>query len=297
MNILVVGGTGLIGAHAAIYLRQQGHEVTLCARHPVEADSPLTDFAFLQGDYREDSIPVKSLKAFDWMLFAAAADIRQQAPGSDDEAFFRAANTEAIPRFFQRARDAGIRRVVYIGSYYPQVAPDKIASSPYVRSRHLADEAVRAMSDENFTVLSLNAPFVLGHVDGLYVPHLAALVQYAAGRMPGLPLCAPAGGVNHITTTSLSEAILGGFERGEGGKAYLVGDENLSWKAYLEMYCEFAGNPRDLEVSEDEHPMFPDVMLYAGRNALITYEPDNAELAYSRGQLRDTIKAIVAAYI
>jgi hypothetical protein len=94
------------------------------------------------------------------------------------------------------------------------------------------------------------------------------LVDFAAGRLEGMPLVAPAGGVNHIASQSMSEAIHGALERGEGGKGYLVGDENLSWKAYLEMFFQSAGNPVDLPVSEDEHPLFPDMILYAGRNAL-----------------------------
>ncbi len=32
MKVLVVGGTGLIGGHAALYLAGKGHDVTLMAR-------------------------------------------------------------------------------------------------------------------------------------------------------------------------------------------------------------------------------------------------------------------------
>ena len=35
MKILVVGGTGLLGGHAALYLQALGHDVTLAARSPV----------------------------------------------------------------------------------------------------------------------------------------------------------------------------------------------------------------------------------------------------------------------
>ena len=43
--------------------------------------------------------------------------------------------------------------------------------------------------------------------------------------------------------------------------------------------------------------MFPDVMLYAGRNAVIEYEPDNGELNYSRDKVRPAMKAVVEAYL
>jgi len=175
--------------------------------------------------------------------------------------------------------------------------PDRIAGSVYVRSRHLSDEAVRALSSTSFEVCSLNAPFILGYVPGIAVPHLEVLVQYAAGRLDGVPVLAPAGGVNHITCRSMSEAIAGALQRGQGGRAYLVGDENLSWKDYLEMYFDCAGKPTQLEVSAEEHPLFPDMMLYAGRNAVISYEPENGELGYSRGHVRTAIEELVRSYL
>jgi nucleoside-diphosphate-sugar epimerase len=296
MKTLIIGGTGLTGAHAALHLREAGHAVTLQSR-TAPALECLRDFAHLPGSYIDDSLPVDVLRGFDQLVFAAGADIRQLPPGEDDAAFFQRVNTEAIPRFFQRAKDAGIARAVYIGTYYPQVVPARIEDNAYVRSRHLADVGLRALNSDAFNVCSLNAPFILGHVPGIALPHLEVLVQYAAGRLAGMPLVAPAGGVNHISSQSMSEAIAGALARGVGGKAYLVGDQNLSWKAYLEMYFEAVGNPIDLQVTTDEHPLFPDIILYAGRNALIEYEPDNGELGYSRNNVKATIAELVRAYL
>lgn len=296
MKTLIVGGTGLTGAHAALHLREQGCDVTLASRSA--PDNPLlADFFHLAGSYIEDDFPRETLAAFDALVFAAGADLRLLPPGEDDDAFFERVNSVAVPRFFERARDAGIGRAVYIGTYYPQVVPEKIETSGYVRSRHLADEGVRALNTDRFNVCSLNAPFILGYLPGVALPHLEALVQYAAGRLDGMPVFAPAGGVNHISSRSMSEAIYGALQRGEGGKPYLVGDENLTWKAYLELFFEAAGNPVDLPVSEEEHPLFPDVILYAGRNAVISYEPDNGELGYSRGNIRATVAEVVEAYL
>lgn len=295
-NILIVGGTGLTGAHAALHLRGEGHAVTLMSRS-VPAAPALADFPHLSGSYIDDVIGVDQLQPFDQMVFAAGADIRQLPPEEDEASFFERVNVQAIPRFFQRAKEAGISSAVYIGSYYPQVVPESIERSVYVRSRHLADEGARALNDSSFNVCTLNAPFILGYVEGVALPHLQVLVDYAAGRLDGMPVVAPAGGVNHISSQSMSVAIANALERGEGGKAYLVGDENLSWKAYLQLYCSNAGNTQELEVSEEEHPLFPDVMLYAGRNALIEYEPDVGELNYPRNLVGNAVAELVAAYL
>lgn len=295
MKILIVGGSGLTGAHAALHLRDAGHSVTLLSRSAPSL-ACLQGFEHIVGNYVDD-VPTGVLENFEQLVFAAGADIRLLPPGEDENVFFERVNTQAIPRFFQRAKDAGISRAVYVGTYYPQVVPEKIATSAYVRSRHLADEGLRALSCKTFSVCSLNAPFILGHVPGLVLPHLEVLVQYAAGRLDKMPLVAPAGGVNHITSQSMSEAIAGALAHGVGGRAYLVGDENLSWKVYLEMYFDAVGNTLDLPVSTEEHPLFPDMILYAGRNAVIQYEPDNGELGYSRNKVRGTIEQLVAAYL
>lgn len=257
----------------------------------------LKGFDHIAGNYSQDEFSPSDFSGFDSMVFAAGADIRQFNPTEDEAEFYERVNIRGVPRFFEIARDAGISRTVYIGTFYPQAAPETIDRSIYVRSRYLADEALRGLNSDDFTVCSLNAPFILGYVPGMDLPHLAAIVQYAAGRLEGLPIVAPGGGVNHISSKSMSEAIEGALHRGEGGKAYLVGDENLSWKDYLQMYFEEVGNPTDLEVSEQEHPLFPDVMLYAGRNKFVSYEPDNGALNYSRNNIRATVAEVVKAYL
>lgn len=298
MKVLVVGGTGLIGGHAALYLADKGHDVTLMARSAPSVPA-LAQLPFIPTHYVEDDVADGRLAGFDWLVFAAGVDIRQlpQDGSVTEEDFYTRYNTEGIPRFFAAAKAAGIRRVAYIGTFYPQVAPEKIETSPYVRSRALADEAIRAMSDDSFAVCSLNAPFVLGHLPGLEVEHLYYNYLYAKGFMEGVPMFAPEGGTNHITTPSLSEAVLGALEHGEAGHAYLVGDENLTWKAYLELWCEAAGNPQDLEVRSEEHPLLPDMIMFAGRGATVSYQPEGVqELGYGTGRVAAVIAELVAGY-
>ena len=298
MNVLVVGGSGLVGGDIAIYLQSQGHGVTIMARKPPEASS-LADMPFIQGDYVNDRFSDGQLRGFDCLVFAAAADIRQiPMDGSiSPEAFYKKVNDEAVPQFFEAARDAGVKRAVYIGTFYPQVAPQQIGACPYVTSRHNTDTAIRALSCASFNVCSLNAPFVLGHITGLTIPHIDALAAYAKGDLPDLPVFAPRGGTNHISARSIAQATLAALENGESGKPYLLGDENLSWKEYLELWFEAAGNPVKLEVKDDDHPMFPNVIMFAGAGATVNYESENMELlAYDRNQIRGLIKEIISNY-
>ena len=295
-RILIVGGTGLTGAQTALHLREAGHSVTLMSRNAPALDC-LQGFDHIAADYlQDDQLPDATLGQFEAMVFAAGADIRQFPPEADETAFYTEVNSVGIPSFFRRARNAGIQRAVYIGTFYPQLAPKAIECSAYVRSRHLADTGVRSLDGPSFRVCSLNAPFILGYLSGLNLPHLAALVQYAQGALEGVPLVAPGGGVNHITSQSMAEAVVGALERGEGGRAYLVGDENLSWKAYLELFFEAVGQPADLPVSTDEHPLFPDLILYGGRNASLHFEPDNGALGYGQGRVRSAVAELVRAY-
>ncbi|WP_374960875.1 NAD-dependent epimerase/dehydratase family protein [Spongiibacter tropicus] len=298
MKVLVVGGSGLIGGDAALYLKSHGHDVTIMARS-VPTAPVLAALPFVQGDYVNDDMSDGRLNRFDAVVFAAAADIRQvPMDGSvTPEDFYRKVNDEAVPRFFAAAREAGVRRAVYIGTFYPQVASHRIGECPYVNSRSNTDEAVRAMSSDSFTVCSLNLPFVMGHIPGLDIPHIGALVAYASGALSELPVFAPKGGTNHITSHAVAQATLAALDHGESGRAYLLGDENYSWKEYLELWFEAAGNPQTLEVREDDHPLLPNVIMFAGPGATVSYEPEAVEeLAYDRHQINATINTLVKAY-
>ena len=50
MNILVVGGTGMVGGNAALYLKQAGHTVTIMSRNRPTAEA-LSAFDFIETNY------------------------------------------------------------------------------------------------------------------------------------------------------------------------------------------------------------------------------------------------------
>ena len=298
MKILVVGGTGLIGGDAALLLRSQGHDVSIAARKPAPAGTGMAELEFLACDYLAEGLPRTVLARFDALVFAAGNDIRHAPRGFDDTTHWDRVNSEGVPRFFAQVRAAGVRHAVNVGSFYPQAAPRLVETVPYVRSRKRADDGARALATAEFRVMSVNAPWIVGALPGLEVGFFDALMRYATGALiPGPPFV-PAGGVNFMSARSLSQAIAGALEHGHTGAAYLVGDENVSFREFFGHFFRAAG--REVPAVRDEqHPLLPDATIYFGRGNTLHYEPDAAEaslLGYQRHDVGRALAEVAAQY-
>src|SRR5574337_1391607 len=108
MRVLVVGGTGMIGGHAALRLQALGHEVEVAARKPAPAGSAPAKLPFHTLDYINDSPAPAWLGRFDAVVFAAGNDPRHVPEGADIDAHWHRANTEGVPRFLASAKAAGV---------------------------------------------------------------------------------------------------------------------------------------------------------------------------------------------
>lgn len=296
MKILIVGGTGMIGAHTALHLREQGNDVTVAARNPLAEDSPVRDFPVLLGDYTEQTFSVDDLAPFEAVVFAAGQDIRHMGRDVDEAEFWEKTQTGGVPRFAALAKEAGVSRFVQVGSYYHHLRPEYAETMPYVAARKAADEGARALADENFNVSTLNPPSILGAISGVSAKRYRKLFSWAAGNEPQIPDFAPAGGTNYMSAQSLAEAIWGALQRAESGKAYLIGDQNLTFAEYFQMLVDAAGGDRSIEARDEEHPLLPDSFIVQGRGNAIAYEPAAADLevlAYTRN---DCARAIAEMY-
>lgn len=298
MKIIVVGGTGALGAHAATFLSRRGHDVAIASRRNPAKGTPISDLPFLQGDYVNGDFTPDRLRGFDAVVFSAGNDLRHFSPSDNAEEMLVRANVEGIPSFVRAAREAGVGRFVQIGTFYPQAIPHLLKDSFYMRSRLLACEGARAEGRPGFDVISVNPPFMVGGVTGLASYMLDPYVEWALGKTEA-PLFAPAGGTNFMSYRSLSQAVEGALLRGEPGKAYLVGDETLSVADYLNLFFKEVGNPVRLESRDEEHPIFPDFMMIQGRGNWIRHEPDAEEaalLGYARNDVANGVAEAVAAY-
>ena len=296
MKILIVGGTGMIGAHTAIHLRDAGNDVTVAARNPLAEDSPVQDFPVLLGDYTEQTFTAEQLAPFEAIVFAAGQDIRHMGRDVDEAEFWEKTQSGGVPRFAALAKEAGVSRFVQVGSYYHHLRPEYADTMPYVAARKAADEGARALADENFNVSTLNPPSILGAISGVSAKRYRKLFSWAAGNEPQIPDFAPAGGTNYMSAQSLAEAIWGALQHAESGKAYLIGDQNLTFTEYFQLLVDAADGNRTIEERDEEHPLLPDSFIVQGRGNVIAYETDPAEtalLGYTKG---DCARAIAEMY-
>jgi uncharacterized protein YbjT (DUF2867 family) len=124
MNVLVTGGTGTLGRHVVMHLRQTGHRARILSREPrghVDA---------VQGDLASGAGLVKAVAGMDAIIHAASAT-REPRRG-------RAIDVLGTRRLLAMARDAGVRHVVYVSI----VGIDKVAY-PYYRTKLAAEGVVR----------------------------------------------------------------------------------------------------------------------------------------------------------
>lgn len=295
MRILIVGGTGMIGGHAALKLAAGGHTVTLGARKP-PASPALARFPLLRGDYSRGEFSPRELEGFEAIVFAAGNDIRHLRKGVDADEFWRVMQIDGVPAFARRAKQAGVARFVQLGSYYHQAMPRLAGADAYVRARMLADEGARALADRAFNVSTLNPPSIVGVLPGVSAPRYETLTAWARGERPEIPDFAPAGGTNYMSIRSLVEAIAGALAGAESGRAYLIGDENLRFNAFFQLFFDAVGSGRRVEERDAEHPLLPDAFIVPGRGAVLSYEPDPVEtklLGYARNDVARAVREIV----
>ncbi|MFD1812058.1 NAD-dependent epimerase/dehydratase family protein [Rhodococcus gannanensis] len=301
MKILVIGGTGMIGAHTALLLREHGDDVTVAGRGPVPDESPVADFPLLEGDYTVPSFTREQLSGFDAVVFAAGQDPRHRtAADSDDAAFWAATQSVGVPRFAELVKQSGVGRFVQVGSYYHQLRPDIATANPYVAARKSADEGARALADGSFSVCTLNPPSIIGVVPGASTRRYRRMVGWAAGNEPGIPDFAPVGGTNYMSARSLAQAIRGAVHGGESGKAYLIGDENLEYQQFFQLMVDAAGGDREIVARDEQHPLLSDAAIVQGRGNTLAYEPDPEEtrlLGYDRNDCARAVGELVEAVV
>ena len=189
MNVLVTGGTGVLGRHVVRLLRASGHRARILSRNPKGHDDAV------EGDLSTGAGLAKAVIGMDAIIHAASATTQLTK--------LQATDVTGTRRLLAIAREAGVQRVVYVsivgidGVTYPYYKY-KLAAEAIVEENILPWSIVRATQFHTLMETFLNAfsklPFIatipfkwqFQPVDPVEVAaHLVEVVRNEpAGRLP-----------------------------------------------------------------------------------------------------------------
>ncbi|MEH0929257.1 SDR family oxidoreductase [Micromonospora sp. CPCC 205558] len=167
MRCLVTGATGYIGGRLTPLLLADGHTVRCLARKAVRLrDVPWASAAeIVEGDL---SRPETLTAAF------ADVDVAYFLVHSLGRPDFEAADRAAATNFAAAAREAGVRRIVYLGG--PEPASDAEVPSPHLRSRA---EVGRILLASGVPTAVLRAAVIIGSGSASF-----EMLRYLTERLP-----------------------------------------------------------------------------------------------------------------
>lgn len=318
MHTFIVGGTGFIGYHAVLEFLRREHTVTALALPPLPADNLLpaqVDIKLGNLNALPDADVRALLHGHEAVVYAAGADDRV-TPKAPAYRFFYEENVRAAARFFRLAREAGVRRGVLLSSYFatfdrlwPEMELTK--HHPYIWSRVAQAEQSLNAAAPDLDLMILELGYIFGRMPGR-TPIWKPLIDYL--RSP-LPLFYPKGGTNMIAVGHVAEAIVGALERGVGGERYPIGDENLTWAAWLDRLTALLGKRKRLITTPTAFARFGAGLLawshrrqgresglnpvkfmdVQTRNTFFDPTPSSTALGYGQGGLDAALAETVAA--
>jgi dihydroflavonol-4-reductase len=235
-KVLIAGGTGFLGYHAAQTFLENNWDVTAVGLPPGPKDGlfpPSVEIQLLNLDDTPDAELLKILARHEAVVFAAGLDDRY-TPKRPAYPKFHKANVASPTRFLTLAQQAGVSRAVVLGSYFAyfnRIWPElRLAERhPYIRSRVEQEKAVTSIPGLQAMVLEL--PYIFGSlpVEG-WRPLWQPLIRYIrSSRL----LFYMRGGTACITARTTGKAVFAAILQGKAGECYPIGQQNLTWTALL----------------------------------------------------------------
>jgi len=249
MNILIIGGSGLLGSHIVNEAIKHGHNVAILSRGSIERKSIFDEnIRHIKGDvYKLSTDELNNILAGqEGVVYALGIDDRQtyRRPAYPQ---FHQDHVDICLKILKIAKTVGVKKFVVLGSYFTYFEnkfPElKLANDhTYIKTREEQRDAVLKETSSEFDSFVLELPYILGSQEGK-VPPWTFLFSMLAARGK-VTLFFMKGGTAAVTAIQVGQAAIGAIEQGIGGRAYPLGGINYHWMDFAKKYFEITKNEK-----------------------------------------------------
>ena len=232
--VAVTGANGFVGAQVVRALVGRGRAVVALCGCDVD-DANLASVAVERRalDLLDPASVRAALAGCDEVVHSAAC----YAFWLPDARQFYRVNVDGTRHVLEAARAQGCRKLVYT-STGATLAPDTAHAAGHYRASKAQGEAlVLRAAAEGFPAVVVHPTTVLGPGDRRPTPTGTLIVHFLNGHMKAYLEMAQ--NVVHVADVGLGHALA--LERGQTGAHYVLGGDNLSMRALLDLLAELTG--------------------------------------------------------
>jgi dihydroflavonol-4-reductase len=249
MKVLVTGANGFVGSHICRRLAERGDPVRALVRKDSDRRALNgVNVEFATGDILDPASLDRAMEGCD-QVYHLAAIVRFF---TTDPEGMRAANTLGTKNVLDAAKKAGVKRIIHTSTaaiLKHSVAGDTADESmlktekevvgAYELTKLEADQVAMNAAKDGLPVVVVNLTAPLGPWDTKPSPVGMMILQFLRGKFPAYT----DSGLNVINVRDAAEGHLLVGEKGKVGERYIIGGENLSLKAFLDILSELSGVP------------------------------------------------------
>lgn len=235
--VIVTGANGLLGTNVIIELLSRGYSVRGLLRN-------INDFHYkkhanlelIQGDFKNKQTVASAIKGCDYVIHVAAI-ARHNLPRYKD---YKQVNVTATENLVQLAVKENLKKFVYISTanafgFGTRERPGNenvkmkkpFSESFYVKSKIEGQQLVLSHCDE-INVMVVNPTYMLGAYDSK--PSSGIIILMGLKKV----IIYPPGGKNFVHVQDVAKGVVNVLESGKNGEAYLLANENLSFKEFFQ---------------------------------------------------------------
>jgi len=246
--VFVTGGTGFVGTNLIRLLVQQGYRVRALVRSTSRVSNLQDlDIEIAHGDLNDPDL-WQQMEGCQFLFHVAA----QYSLWQSDRELLYQHNVRGTCNVLAAARRAGIERTVYtssvaaIGTGNPGEIVDETHQSPlehlvghYKKSKFLAEQEALQAARSGQDVVIVNPTSPVGPWDIKPTPTGDIILRFLRRQMPFYMET----GLNFIDARDVAWGHLLAMQHGKSGDRYILGHQNLTFKALLDQLASITGLP------------------------------------------------------